>query len=436
MQKPLKSLFLLLLLTSTSLFAQQKDNRLLMLDSLNQVLTQNEQLRGAYAIYVKGELFASGNLGDQEVDSEKGLYRIGSISKTYTAVMILMAKEGGLLNLEDKLSQWFPEIPNADEISIKMMLNHRSGIHNFTNDASYAQIMYKEQDRKSMIERFATLDPDFSPDSDFNYSNTNYVLLSYILEDVYDKPIAEILEEKIQSKTKIKPTYFFENEKRSDLEQDSYYWTGEWQTADRTHPSLPSGAGAIASAPRQLCEFMRGIHQGVWINEESVNVMLDEKAYGLGIMPFPYFEKRAYGHNGGIDGFLSHASYFPKEEVAIAVCLNGTQYPLNDLLVDLLSIYFEREDYKLPTFETISLEEAVLEQYIGTYKSSNFPLDIKVFIENGALKAQATGQGAFPLNSSGEHKFEFKRAGIKVEFQPSENLMLFNQAGMKVRFER
>lgn len=414
------------------LFSQSTEQRQ-RLDSLERILSENQQVKGSYCIYKDGELYAKGNIGNPKGDWN---YRIGSISKTYTASLMLKADEEGKLSLQDPLSKYFPQIANADSISLEMLLNHRSGIHNFTDDPSYTQIMHKPQSRADMLKRFAALEPDFSPNSDFKYSNTNYVLASYILEDIYGQPIADILEEKIARPFKLEQTYFFETEKRSSKELDSYYWTGEWNALPSTHPSLPLGAGGIVSQVEELCQFMRLLHRAEFISKASVAKMKGDESYGLGLMQFPFYERRAYGHNGGIDGFQSHASYFPEEDLAIALCLNGSQYPLNDLLIDLLSIYFQREDYSLPEFKTVDLSEAELQKYCGVYKSANFPLDISIKIENGQLMGQATGQPAFPLNSLGEDQFEFKSAGIKMSFDPQEDLLLFEQMGRKVRFSR
>lgn len=424
---------IVLLLSFSSFLQAQNSAQLAKLDSLKSILGSENQILGSYCIRHQGKLWAMGTIGS---DTEGPLYRIGSISKTFTSVLVLQAAEKELLSLEDPISKWFPELKNAEQITVRMLLNHRSGIHNFTDDASYAAIMYSEQSREAMLQRIALLDPDFAPDTDFNYSNTNYVLASYILEDIYEKPIAEILAKKIVKKLKLANTYFFEVEKRSESEVDSYFWTGEWTKMGRTHPSIPLGAGAIVSNPMELCQFMEAIHHEKLIEAESLNAMKSEANYGLGLMRFPFYDHLAYGHNGGIDGFQSHASYFPEDELSVAVCLNGAQYPLNDLLIDLLSIYFEREDYQLPEFSKISLEEAQLQVYIGTYKSANFPLDIEVFVKEGELFGQASGQGAFPLTATGENQFEFKAGGIKMLFNPDANYCDFEQRGMKIRFTR
>lgn len=411
----------------------QAENKYPLLDSLEQVLDANNQVKGSYCIYAEGKVVAEGSFGGPHGPWK---YRVGSISKTFTAMLMLLAEDESKIKLDDTLSSWFPSIKNADRISLRMLLNHSSGIHNFTNDASFGQIMQTKQSRSAMIARFAAMESDFEPGTDFGYSNTNFVLASYILEDLYQKPIGDLLLEKLNPLAEIDGTYFFDESKKSESEVSSYFYTNEWVEMPATHPSIPLGAGGIVSSPLELCKFMRSIHVGNTTSEENKTRIQAIENYDFGIMTFPFFDKRAFGHNGGIDGFQSHASYFPQEDLAIAICLNGSQYPLNDLSLDLLSIYFGKEDYKLPEFKNISLSEAELRSYIGLYKSDNFPLDISIEVKEGELFGQASGQPSFPLSASDKNVFEFKAAGIRMEFKPEDNIMNFEQGGAKIQFKR
>lgn len=431
-------LFLLSLVFSSVALMGQTDKRIMRLDSLVEILSNENQVIGSFSIYHNGEVFYEGSFAQSSPAQDEGskLYRIGSISKTFTATMVMKAVEEGELSLENKLSEWFPQVANADKITIKMMLGHRSGIHNFTDDDSYLQIMEKEQSREAMLTRIASLESDFSPDSDFSYSNTNYVLLSYILEDIYKQPIANLLQEKIANPLKLKSTYFYTAGAKKKGEQESFYWTGEWTKASNTHPSVPLGAGGIVSSTGELCQFMRALQEGKILEKNSVAQMKNGQAPGLGLFFYPFYSHSAYGHNGGIDGFVSHASYMAADDLAIAVCLNGARYPLNQLLIDLLSIYFEQEDYQLPSFEIVEVAVDDLKQYTGNYKSDHFPLDIKFFVEDGILKGQATGQPSFPMEARGNHVFEFKAATIKVTFDPETGTMVFEQGGQKLPFKR
>ncbi len=422
------SVFLLLLLSPSFLVAQPS------YDDLIKVLKDHDQVKGAVCIR-KGDSILYQNYFDTKSSNQVYRYRIGSISKTFTSTLVFMAVEEGKLSLDDSLNQWYP-FSSFKGIQIKHLLEHRSGLHNFTNDPNYSQIMEKAQTEADMLKRFAQMERDFKADEKQEYSNTNFVLLSYILEKVYQQAYSQILATKIVGPLKLENTYYPEENPRDSLELSSFTYLGSWTKASNTHPSIPLGAGGIVSNPADLCIFFQALLEGKLVSKASLKEMKVESGLGKGLMTFPFYEKRAYGHNGGIDGFMAHASYFPAEKMSISVCLNGSQYPLNDLLIDLLSISFDKEGYQLPEFKSIQLGEAELNQYVGNYKSANFPLDIKVFVEGEQLKAQATNQAAFPLNAVGKHQFEFKAAGIKMTFDPEANTMAFEQYNLKVPFKR
>ncbi len=422
------SLFIILFLGSFSI-AQEIN-----FDNLAKILRENDQLKGSVCLRKEGKVIYTHHF-DKDAKDQVYRYHIGSISKTFTASLVFIAIEEGKLSLDTKLTQWYPSIGN-DSISIDLMLSHRSGLHNFTNDASYPQFLDQEQSEADMIARFSIMDLDFSPGSKQEYSNTNYVLLSYILQKVYNKTYSEILQEKICAKLNLSNTYYSGTKAKDEWERKSYYYSGKWIESSKTHPSIPLGAGGIVSSPQDLTVFFTALLEGKLVSEQSLNLMKVDQGLGKGLMAFPFYEHKAYGHNGGIDGFQSHASYFPDEKLSVAVCLNGSQYPLNDLLIDLLSIYWKRKDYELPVFTEIDVKLAQLMEYKGLYRSSNFPLDIEVFIEGDQLKAKATNQAAFPLKAIDKHVFEFKAAGIKMTFNPEANTMAFEQYNMKIPFKR
>ena len=157
------------------------------------------------------------------------------------------------------------------------------------------------------------------------------------------------------------------------------------------------------------------------MNESSLKSMTTIKdGYGLGIFKIPFHERYAFGHNGGIDGFSSSLAYFPEDKVAIAFCSNGMNYPMNDILIGLLSCYFDKP-YKIPDFKTVALAADKLSAYEGEYTSEQLPLVITVKQDNGKLTAQATGQPSFPLDAVSETEFRFDQAGIVMIFNLQAN---------------
>ena len=154
--------------------------------------------------------------------------------------------------------------------------------------------------------------------------------------------------------------------------------------------------------------------------------------FGMGMFQIPFYEKSAYGHNGGIDGFASTLAYFPEDSLAVAYCTNGQVYPMNNILIGVLSIYFNKP-YSIPTF---NLKTEDLDKYLGVYSSTQIPLKITITKNAATLFAQATGQQSFPLDPTEKDKFKFDPAGIIMVFNPDKNEMTLKQGGENVVFTK
>ena len=151
------------------------------LDRYFEVLFENDKFMGSIAVSKDGQLIYTKSVGyaDQAQGleaTEKTKYRIGSITKSFTAVLIFKAHEQGLLDLEATIAQWFPEVPNAPEITVSHLLNHRSGIFNFTNDPDYLTWNTEAKSEEEMVALVVAGGSVFKPDSRAEYSNSNYVL--------------------------------------------------------------------------------------------------------------------------------------------------------------------------------------------------------------------------------------------------------------------
>ena len=158
-------------------------------------------------------------------------------------------------------------------------------------------------------------------------------------------------------------------------------------------------------------------------------------SYGMGMFQMPFYERKGYGHNGAIDGFGSAVGYFPEDSLAIAYCTNGQVYGMNDILIGVLSIYFNKA-YSLPTFTRIEVKSEDLDQYIGLYSSSDLPIKITISKNGSTLQAQATGQSSFPLEANAPGIFSFQPAGIVMEFNPGKNEMTLKQGGGSYVFRK
>ena len=349
-------------------------------------------------------------------------FRIGSITKMFTAVMILQLEQEGKLSTGDALEKYFPDFEFGDKITLMHMLSHSSGLHNITDDSSYTGYFEKHQTHEEMVERIRKAGADFEPGAGVSYSNAGYILLGYIVEQVSGLPYKKAMENRIVTPLNLTQTRFGYPGDASPEEAYSYNYELTWVPASNTDLSIPHGAGAIVSTPSDLCKFIEGLFAGKLISKEQLTKMTEAKGetLGAGMFKFPFYEKIAYGHTGGIDGFVSQLAYFPDDSLALAICFNGVRSFPNDLALGVLSAYYDKA-YEFPdfSFKPVSLTQEQLLRCEGVYTSPDFPLEISVKASKDGLKAQATGQSDFPLEAMNETDFRFEPAKIVMQFRPS-----------------
>lgn len=438
--KVLQILFTICLwLTGHSVIAQELNTT--KLDSYFDALEENNKFMGSVAVSRGGELIYKRTVGYSDVESsvkanENTKYRIGSISKTFTTILVFKAIEEGKLELDQTIKSFFPKVKHADKITIENLLNHRSGIHSFTNDESYLEWNTEARSRKEMIKIIVDGGSDFAPDTKAEYSNSNFVLLTYILEDIYGRSYSALVKEYVADPLQLKQTYVGEELDTSKGESKSYWYKRGWELASVTDMTVPVGAGAIVSTPADLVVFSDALFSGKLISKKSLEKMMSVKdGFGMGLFTVPFGERTAYGHTGGIDGFGSVFSYFPEDKVSFAMVYNGLNYEFNAISIAVLSAVFD-QPYDIPEFTIYDISSVDLEMYTGVYASEQIPLKITILKEDQGLTAQATGQSAFPLEPVDEHIFSFDPAGVVLEFNPGEKTIVLKQRGMEFQFSK
>jgi len=413
------------------------------MDAFFSNLEDNNRGMGSISLFYEGEEIYAHSYGYSNLEEGTRAdyhtrYRVGSVSKIYTSTLILRLIEEEELSIQTKLLEFFPQFPSAAEITIEMLLRHRSGIFNFTSGEDYLNWHRNPHTREELLHRILVHEPDFSPGERTEYSNSNYVLLSMIAEEVKGKPLGKILNEYITGRLKLSDTYLYEGAaKRPGSEARSYTGFPEWTWEEETHLSVPLGAGSIVSRPTEMNIFLTALFSGQIIEENSLDLMMQiQEGFGLGLIQIPFHNKTAYGHTGGIDGFQSAAFYFPEENLSLAFTGNAIGYSMNEIMIAVLSIFYGM-DYELPEFsDPLVLSEEELRVYEGEYSSPDFPLDIHIFVENQRLMGRATGQPSFPLEAVETDKFKFDQAMLEITFEPENNLLILKQGGGVFRLKR
>jgi CubicO group peptidase (beta-lactamase class C family) len=435
MKKQLSILFLFL---SLATFAQEATASLARIDSLLNHLNEHDKFMGSLCIMQGDEVVFKEAYGYSE--ATKGIranggtkYKIGSISKTFTATMIMQLVEEKKILLTTKLSRFFPKIENADKITIEHLLYQRTGIKDYANaDATLTDVLGKPNIKELITKKIENYTSNFVPDAKHEYSNSNYFVLGLIIEKVTKKTYADNLKKRIADVLGLKNTYYT-SEKTDVTKRESYSYTfnGEyWDKVEEWNNDIAFSSGGIISTPEDLTLFNRELFKGKLVSLPSVELMKTLKdTYGMALIRFPFGERKFFGHNGKIEGFESTMGYYQQDDMTISLLSNGVNYSQNDIMLGVLSIYY-KSPYRFPVFETLNPEK--IKDYVGTYASKDIALKVTIFEKNGALYGQATGQPEFPLTYADEDLFYFQAGNIEMEF--STNSFVLKQGRNKFNF--
>ena len=429
---------LLTLALFTAGYAQTLDKA--KLDQLFDRLLEKNKGMGSLTLAKDGNVLYSRSFGYRQIngDEKKPLtaetkYRIASITKTFTAVMIFQLVDEKKLRLTDTLDKFFPQIPNASRITIGQMLAHRSGIHDIEADGSFGK---QPRTREEVVARIAQGKPDFEPDAMHGYSNAVYVLLGYIVEKAGGKPYQEALKERITSKIGLKDTYAgVGNTDPGKNEALSYWYLGGWKEAAEIEFSVTAGAGSILSTPADMTKFIQALFDLKLVSRDSLKQMTTMRdGEGMGMGPFSFAGKTLYGHTGGSGSSGAWLAYFPDEKLALAYTTNAKIYPVRDIVSGVFDIYWNRP-FQIPTFDAFDVSPEVLDRYVGVYSIPGTPVKVTVTRDGATLYFQPAGQSAAPLEATAEDKFKIDPF-VVFEFDATKGEMTITRAGQKRIFTK
>lgn len=272
----------ILFFISSNLFAQDFDRP--KMDSLFTLIEANEQGMGSISIFADGQevyqrAFGYASIEERIAADRETVYRIGSISKTFTATIIMKLIEESQLTLNTSLATFYPEIENAQNIAIEQMLRHRSGIFNYTNASDYTSWMEQPITKERLVAKIADYGSAFAPGEQNEYSNANYALLSFIAEDLTGKDYARLVAEMICEPCALKNTYYGGAIAIANHEAQSYAKRTDWQPATETDMSVAAGAGALVSIPSDLNRFLDCLFNHQIVAAESLDTMMVVKGY-------------------------------------------------------------------------------------------------------------------------------------------------------------
>jgi CubicO group peptidase (beta-lactamase class C family) len=434
---------LLTLALFTAGYAQTLDKA--KLDQFFDRLAEKNKAMGSLVITKDGKVLYTRAIGYGQINgTEKkpltaaNRFRIASITKMFTAAMILQLVEEGKLKLTDTLDKFFPQIPNTRKITIVQILSHRSGIPNVRREQnSQGNVNTTPITKDEMLALIGKATPDFEPDSKQSYSNSGYFLLGLIIEKLTGKPYEEALKERITSKIGLADTYTATGSIDVNKNESLTYMNlgGDWKQVPETHPSILFGGGAIVSTPNDLAKFIQALFDAQVVSKENLDRMKtirDGDGLGLGMEPYTFAGKTFYGHAGGGDNYGAWLSYEPEEKLAVAYTTNAKVYPVVNIVRGVVDIYYHKP-FTIPALESIAVSPEVLDKYVGVYSSPEAPVKWTITRDGGTLFFQPPGaQSAVPLEATAENKFQIEGAAV-FEFDAAKNQMIIKRRGGQER---
>ncbi|WBT07071.1 serine hydrolase [Brevundimonas vesicularis] len=346
-------------------------------------------------------------------------FRLGSLSKQFTAVAVMLLNQQGKLDLDAPIKTWLPDAPAAwDAITPRHLLSHTAGVPNFTAFSDFEAQKTRPATMSQLIARFRNRPLDFAPGSRFAYSNSGYVLLSAIIETASGQTYADFVAANLFQPLGMSDSGYDRHDMILPRRASGYALGADGVVnADYVDMSIPTGAGALYSTTHDLLKWEQGLFGGRLLNAQSMTALTTpvRNGYAMGLMVSEADGKRLVWHNGAIEGFNTYMAYDPGDRTAVIVLgnLNG-EAP--DKLGAALVTLARGGTVTLPSERrAVALSPEVLKAYGGVYNlAPTFALTISVV--DGKLMAQATGQPAFELTAEAEDAFYLTAVDAQITF--------------------
>lgn len=301
-------------------------------------------------IYLK--TLGMADLENQVPVTDSTIFEIGSISKQFTATLIMQLMEKEELSLDDVIQTYVPEIPGEwYGITIRQLLNHTSGIPDYETIAGY-RVYDRRTTTDKIIEIANTIPLDFEPGEKYNYSNTGYYLLSVVVERITGQPIEKVLSEKIFKPINATTMGFSDPVDIISNRSSGYARTrGRLENRPPTESSTSLGAGAMISNVYDLIKWDEALSGSQILSEESKKIMWspgilnngNETNYGFGWQVEPYNGYREQYHYGMTPGFVANMTRFPDQKLTFIVMANRHQMRVNRIVQKLMDTFLEED---------------------------------------------------------------------------------------------
>ena len=376
-----------------------------------------EVVRDGRVLLDKG--YGSANLEWSVPNSPATKFRLGSVTKQFTAACILLLEERGKLSVNDPVKKYMTDAPEAwDKVTIFNLLTHTSGIPSFTGFPDYHSTEAIATTPEKLVERFRDKPLEFAPGEKWNYSNSGFVLLGYLIEKISGQSYSDFVKENIFKPLGMSDSGYDSNSAIIARRAAGYAPGPKGPVnAGYIDMSIPHAAGALYSTTGDLVRWEQGLFGGKVLRPESLKKMTTpfKNDYAFGLAVHKVNSRQVVDHGGGIEGFNTHLAYYPDSKLIVVVLgnLNGTT---PGEIAGKLGVVANGEKVTLPSErKEVSIPASVLSEYAGTYEVSP-EFKITMSVEDSQLMTQATGQPKFPMFAESETRFFLKVVDAEVEF--------------------
>lgn len=419
---------LVLLLSHGCLLSLVAEDNVGRMDQVVQSYVNGKQFMGSVLVARDGQALLDKGYGYANVewqipDSPEAKFRLGSITKQFTAASILLLEERGKLKTDDLVKKYVPDAPPAwDKITIYNLLTHTSGIPSFTDFPDYRSTEATPTTPEKLVARFRDKPLEFKPGEKWRYSNSGYILLGYLIEKISGQSYNDFVAENIFKPLGMNDSGYDSNS--AVIPHRAYgYSPGPSgpENAGYIDMSIPFSAGAFYSTTHDLLRWEQGLFGGKVLSAESLKKMTTpfKEKYGCGLTIRTVNGRTEIEHGGGIEGFNTELAYFPDDKLTVVVLGNLNGGAPSEIAAKLAAVA-NGEKVILPSErKEVAVPSNVLAKYVGTYELAP-TFSIAITLEGNQLMAQATNQPKFPIFPESPSRFFLKVVDAQIEFFTNE----------------
>jgi len=398
------------------------------MDQVIQPYVANHQFMGSVLVARDGQVIYSKGYGsanlEWDVPNTPGTkFRLGSVTKQFTAASILLLEERGKLSVSDPVKKHLPNAPAAwDKITIFHLLTHTSGIPNFTSFPEYKKLQPFATTSEQLVAHFRDKPLDFEPGEKWQYSNSGYLLLSHLIEKITGDSYEKFVKENLFTPLGMKDSGYDSNAAVIP-HRASGYVSGKngFENAGFIHMSIPQGAGALYSTTEDLLKWEQGLFGGKLLKAASLQKMITpfKSNYAFGLQVEMVGGHKVIEHGGGIEGFNTELAYYPDNKLTVVVLGNVNGGAPGDIARKLAALA-HGDTVKLQSErKEITLDPKVLARYVGAYQMAAGPAML-VTLENNQLFSKLGNQNAIPIFAESETMFFPKVVDAELEFTKND----------------